>query len=685
MKGYMKTFNELTINPLIVSGIEKMKFEHMTEVQEKVIPLALEGKDVIAQAPTGTGKTVAYAIPVLNKIDEEIRTIQAVIIAPTRELAVQICEEINSVAYYQKGIKAVPLYGGESIERQIMALKKKPQIIACTPGRLMDHMDRKTVRLEDVKTVVLDEADEMLNMGFKEDIDFILESIKTEHQTMLFSATISKEIERIANTFLVNPEVIRISINKLTVPSIEQRYIEVKEKDKVEIISRLIDINEYKLVMMFCNTKRMVDEVTSQLLLRGYMVEALHGDMKQMQRDRVMARFRGGQLNILVASDVAARGLDISGVDAVINYDVPTDEEYYVHRIGRTGRAEKLGLSITLVTRNEKNHLRSIINYTKADINVMSVPSLESVMKFRIKKVVDEAIAAQHEENNYQKYIDICLSEINKEEINKDQLINGLIMLHMKNNENNVEIEEIKDEIKDRKRIRDQEYTRIFINVGKKDKIKVYNLTDWFVQNTSLANADINGIDIRDNFSFCDIPTQAIDEVLKATTENDFNGKIINIEIAKSKESSSKSRGSRSFSSRSDRPRREKSSTESENNEQKNSSANEEKNVKRERSKNDSLEKERTYKDDSKAPRGRRRSERSDSSSSSRQRSYSHDRSSRSDDSSNDRERSYSHDRSSRRDSSVKKERSYRDSSSRKSSRSDSRSFSDRDSSKRKK
>ena len=216
MKGYMKTFNELTINPLIVSGIEKMKFEHMTEVQEKVIPLALEGKDVIAQAPTGTGKTVAYAIPVLNKIDEEIRTIQAVIIAPTRELAVQICEEINSVAYYQKGIKAVPLYGGESIERQIMALKKKPQIIACTPGRLMDHMDRKTVRLEDVKTVVLDEADEMLNMGFKEDIDFILESIKTEHQTMLFSATISKEIERIANTFLVNPEVIRISINKLT-------------------------------------------------------------------------------------------------------------------------------------------------------------------------------------------------------------------------------------------------------------------------------------------------------------------------------------------------------------------------------------------------------------------------------------------------------------------------------------
>ncbi|MDD3348664.1 MAG: DEAD/DEAH box helicase, partial [Bacilli bacterium] len=371
----MKKFEELMINPLLIKGIEKMKFEAMTEIQEKVIPTALEMQDIIAQAPTGTGKTVAYALPILNKIDITTEVIQTIVIAPTRELAVQITKEINTVAYYLKDVKAVAIYGGESIDRQITALKKRPQIIVATPGRLMDHMERRTVRLDNVTTVILDEADEMLNMGFKEDIDYILTNIKLDHQTMLFSATISKEIERIATRFLNKPITIRIAASELTVPTISQKMIEVKEKDKVEIIARLIDINDYKLVMVFCNTKRMVDEVTSQLLLRGFMTEALHGDMKQMQRDRVMNRFRGGLINILVASDVAARGLDIDDVDVVVNYDVPTDEEYYVHRIGRTGRAKKLGLSVTLVTRSEKNRLKSIANYTKAVITPMNIPS----------------------------------------------------------------------------------------------------------------------------------------------------------------------------------------------------------------------------------------------------------------------------------------------------------------------
>ncbi len=250
----------------------------------------------------------------------------------------------------------------------------------------MDHLERRTIRLNDVKMVVLDEADEMLNMGFIEDITSILERIPCEHQTMLFSATISKDIEKIANQFLINPTSIKISKNRLTVDLIEQRYIDVKEKDKIEVISRILDINDYKLVMIFCNTKKSVDDVTSALLMRGTLVEALHGDMKQMQRDRVMSRFRNGQINVLVASDVAARGLDIDDVDVVFNYDVPTDEEYYVHRIGRTGRAKKTGLSITLVTRQEKSKLRSIMSYTKSSIEQMMIPSLEKVMKVRVKE-----------------------------------------------------------------------------------------------------------------------------------------------------------------------------------------------------------------------------------------------------------------------------------------------------------
>ncbi|MDD3171241.1 MAG: DEAD/DEAH box helicase [Bacilli bacterium] len=546
----MKKFDELIVNPLLIKGIEKMKFEHMTEVQEKVIPVALDLEDVIAQAPTGTGKTVAFALPILNKVDEEFEAVQTVVIAPTRELAVQITREINSVAFYIKNIRAVALYGGESIDRQITALKKRPQIVVATPGRLMDHMDRRTVRLDNVNTVVLDEADEMLNMGFKEDIDFILSAINTEHQTMLFSATISKEIERIAREFLTNPKTIRVTQNQLSVPLIEQKSIDIKEKDKVEVIARLIDINEYKLVMIFCNTKRMVDEVTSQLLVRGFMVEALHGDMKQMQRDRVMNRFRNGQINILVASDVAARGLDIDDVDAVINYDVPTDEEYYVHRIGRTGRAEKSGLSITLVTRQEKNRLRSIANYAKATITPMLVPSLDRVMEVRMKRIIAKALETSKEESSYQKYLTKNLNDLEVSGITKDELIKGLVLLQMKSTDGNTEIEEIKEEIQDRQKKRDQKVSRIFISIGRRDKIKVYDLTDWVVEHTGMTNADVNQIDIHDNFSFFEIPNQFVDELLLAADGASFNDRKLTVEVAKSKEDSSNRSRSRGGSSR---------------------------------------------------------------------------------------------------------------------------------------
>lgn len=538
-KGNMKKFEELKINPLLIKGIEKMKFEVMTEIQEKVIPIALKMVDIIAQAPTGTGKTIAYALPILNKIDVSIEAIQTIVIAPTRELAVQITKEINTVAFYLKDVKAVAIYGGESIDRQILALKKRPQIIVATPGRLMDHMERRTVRLDNVTTVVLDEADEMLNMGFKEDIDFILTNVKLKHQTMMFSATISKEIERIANQFLDKPVSIRIAASQLTVSTISQKMIEVKEKDKIEIIARLIDINDYKLVMIFCNTKKTVDEVTSQLLIRGFMTEALHGDMKQMQRDRVMNRFRSGLINILVASDVAARGLDIDDVDVVINYDVPTDEEYYVHRIGRTGRAQKSGLSITLVTRMEKNRLKAIANYSKAVITPMNIPSLEKVIEVRMKRILNKALEVAKEPNEYQKILTKNLNDLEVAGVLKDDLLRGLIFLHMKTNESNVEIEEIKEEISTRQKQRDQKVSRIFISIGRRDKIKVYDLTDWLVKHTSMTNADINAIEIHDNFSFFEVPTEHVDELLTTVNGSIFKGRHVILEVAKEKRQSS--------------------------------------------------------------------------------------------------------------------------------------------------
>lgn len=543
----MKKFSELNINPSILEGIEKMDYQEMTEVQEKVIPVALDDKDVIAQAPTGTGKTIAFAIPILEKIDASLDKVQALVISPTRELAVQIAKEINTVSKCLDDVNALAVYGGEIIDKQIYNLKKRPKIIVATPGRLMDHLERRTIRLNDVKMVVLDEADEMLNMGFIEDITSILERIPCEHQTMLFSATISKDIEKIANQFLINPTSIKISKNRLTVDLIEQRYIDVKEKDKIEVISRILDINDYKLVMIFCNTKKSVDDVTSALLMRGTLVEALHGDMKQMQRDRVMSRFRNGQINVLVASDVAARGLDIDDVDVVFNYDVPTDEEYYVHRIGRTGRAKKTGLSITLVTRQEKSKLRSIMSYTKSSIEQMMIPSLEKVMKVRVKKIMLEAITSLENDNNLiNNYINKEMSKIDG--VDKDQLIKGLIALQLLDKNQNQEVEEVKEEIEDRKKKRSKKVARIFANVGKKDNFKVYTLTDLLTKKTDMTNAEIDNVEIHDNFSFFEIPEDFVKDLTNSPI--DYKGRKITFEVAKAKEKSSKEKKSSKQSSK---------------------------------------------------------------------------------------------------------------------------------------
>ncbi len=525
-RGKMNKFNLLNIENDILQALEKKQYEEMTEIQEKVIPIALEEKDIIAQAPTGTGKTMAFAIPMIQAIIPTDKYVQALILSPTRELAVQITTEIKSIAYSRKELHIVTLYGGEYIEKQITGLGKKPQIIVATPGRLLDHIRRKTVDLSRVQMLVLDEADEMLNMGFKEELDDILSHIVHPHQTMLFSATISPEIEKLAKTYLIKPVTIRASANQLSVPNITQEYIEIEEKDKIEVISRLLDVSDYQLCMVFCNTKKMVDEVTSGLSQRGYSVEALHGDMKQMQRDRVMNRFRLGQIQLLVASDVAARGLDIDDVDVVFNYDVPTDEEYYVHRIGRTGRAKKTGLAITLATKREKFHLRNIMAFTKTVITKRDIPSLEEVMKIRIQRIIGKAIESKSKK--YENVIRELLLTLPKENLEAEKLIYGLIMMQLNENlENDIQIKK-----------NNTKTTRCFINIGKKDDLKSFQLAELLIKRTTLTNKDIDNIEILDSFSFFEIPKDKLDEVIFAFYRP-INGRKINIEEAKERKKTS--------------------------------------------------------------------------------------------------------------------------------------------------
>lgn len=382
-------FTELNISDEILRAVEDMGFEEPTPIQQLAIPLIMKGRDVTGQAQTGTGKTAAFAIPVIEKINADERHVQAMVLSPTRELTIQIAEEFNRLLKYRDDIRVLPIYGGQDIERQISALKRGIHIVVGTPGRVMDHLKRRTLTLNNISTIVLDEADQMLDMGFKEDLEEILEYAPDERQTILFSATMPKPILRISKEFQTDPEFLALTPTVLTVPSIEQLYIEAREKDKLDILCRLIDING-GLSMIFCNTKKRVDEISSLLHSRGYFAEGLHGDMNQSSRDRVMNKFRSGSLDMLIATDVAARGIDVDDIDTVYNYDVPQDAEYYIHRIGRTGRAGKTGRAYTFVGPRETAKLRMIQKLAKAKIRRVPPPSIKDVENCRIDRFLDK-------------------------------------------------------------------------------------------------------------------------------------------------------------------------------------------------------------------------------------------------------------------------------------------------------
>src|SRR5438270_8646383 len=384
-----KLFSELGISPELLKAIDKLGFEQASPIQAEAIPVLMAGHDVVGQSQTGSGKTAAFGVPAVERVDPQLRAVQVLILCPTRELAVQVSEEIHKLSLFKRGIHALPIYGGQSYERQFDGLRQGAQIVIGTPGRVMDHMRRQTLRLDKVKMVILDEADVMLDMGFREDIEFILQGVPTERQTVFFSATIPRPIQELIQKYSRDPQKVQIEQKALTVPTVEQVYYEVDRRYKIDLLTRLIDLHDLKLGIIFCNTKRMVDDLVDHLNAQGYSADRLHGDMSQNLRDRVMNKFRKSGLEFLVATDVAARGIDVENIEVVFNYDLPYDGEDYVHRIGRTGRQGRSGRAISFASGREVFQIRNIERYVGTRIHRGQPPTLDEVEEARANAVLD--------------------------------------------------------------------------------------------------------------------------------------------------------------------------------------------------------------------------------------------------------------------------------------------------------
>ncbi len=562
-------FEEMNLSEDTLKAIADMGFEEATPIQSQSIEIIMSGKDVIGQSQTGTGKTAAFGIPLLEKLDPNDRKLQAVILCPTRELAIQISEEFRKLLKYRESIRVLPIYGGQPIDRQIIALKKGAQVIIGTPGRVMDHMERRTLKMETVRIVVLDEADEMLDMGFREDIETILEKTPEERQTILFSATMSKGILDITKNFQSEPQHVKVVHKELTVPSIDQFYFEIKENLKLEALCRLVDLDNPNLSLVFCNTKKMVDELVEQLQGRGYFAEGLHGDLKQMQRDMVMKKFRNRTLEILVATDVAARGLDVDDIDIVFNYDLPQDEEYYVHRIGRTGRAGKAGRAYTFVVGKEIYKLREIINFTRAKIVQRRLPTLSDIELNKTRDFV-EKIKGIIDEGHLTKYVNIAESMIN-EDYSAIDIAAALLKQSLYDEDAEAMDAQIVDfererseKQKERFRNKDKDFgprdgkrkdgkyrdaprgegnrfyddadmVRLFMDVGRKDKIKPNDVVGAIAGEAGISGKLIGHIDIYDEFTFVDVPKGISKDIITALKNKKIKGKKVSIEKAKRK------------------------------------------------------------------------------------------------------------------------------------------------------
>ena len=520
------TFEEMCLDTRIMRAIAEMGFEQPSPIQAQSIPIAVEGKDMIGQARTGTGKTASFGIP-MQRINPKDKNLQAIVLCPTRELAIQSANEIRKLAKFLHGIKVLPIYGGQEISKQIRSLKGGVQIVIGTPGRVMDHLRRHTLKPQTVDIVVLDEADEMLNMGFREDIETILGQLPEERQTMLFSATMPKPILEIAKRYLHEPEIVKVIQKELTVPKIEQYYYEVNPRKKNDVLSRLLDMYDPSLSLVFCNTKRKVDELVADLKGRGYFAEGLHGDMKQSQRDRVMNGFRNGRTDILVATDVAARGIDVDDVEAVFNYDVPQDDEYYVHRIGRTGRAGREGRAFTLVVGKEIYKLKDIQRYCKTKIRRQPIPSVNDVAAIKVEKLLEQAgelIAT----DGLGRMMDLLEEYLDGSDYSATEMAAALLAMQLgETSTQTLPKEEFGDTGAEPGMV------RMFMNIGKKDRVRIGDILGAVAGESGMEGALVGTIDMYDNFSFVEVPQEYAAAVLEAMNHSKIKGRRVNMEPAK--------------------------------------------------------------------------------------------------------------------------------------------------------
>lgn len=565
-----KNFSDFDLSPEMSKAIAEMGFEEATPIQSLAIGPILAGADIIGQAQTGTGKTAAFGIPILERIEPARKKVQALILCPTRELAVQIAEELKLLSKHKKEIRILPVYGGQPIERQIVALQRGVQVVVGTPGRVRDHMERKTLRLDAVGTVVLDEADEMLDMGFVDEMKFILAAAPVPHQTLLFSATMPKAILSLSKAFQTEPELIRMVHEDLTVPGVEQTYYEVKEFQKTEMLARLIDIHDLKRALVFCNTKIRVDELVEKLQARGYAASGLHGDMKQMFRDRVMNQFRSGRLEILVATDVAARGLDVDDIEVVVNYDVPRDEEYYVHRIGRTARAGKSGRAFTFVAGRELGKLAEIQRFAKTRIRRQRLPSVDDVDQMRNSAVLEKVRQVMETESG-EKYA-AMVETLTGDDHSSLEVAAALLKMIMEKDgkaagapASEPELRAAADEaprrtIAPRKdhgiraiprgdapplgraveapapRLGPDEVTRLKIKLGKNQGVRPGDIVGAITGETGLVGRQIGAIEIHDAFSLVDVPHALAAKVVEVMGRCQIKGHPVFIKVDKHKD-----------------------------------------------------------------------------------------------------------------------------------------------------
>ncbi|MCM1023389.1 MAG: DEAD/DEAH box helicase [Prevotella sp.] len=526
-------FSDLGLSEEILKAVEKLGYEEATEIQAKTIPLLMEGRDVIGRSHTGTGKTAAFGIPAVSSIQKsDGNTVRILILCPTRELAMQACGELDKFSDFMPWVRTCAVYGGADIERQITRLRRGANIVVGTPGRVMDHINRRTLKLDGVRTVILDEADEMLNMGFREDIETILGFVPEERQTVLFSATMPEAIMAITEKYQRDPVAVGVEEKSRTVDSVEQFYFDVPMGRKTDALQMLLLAYEPKLSMIFCNTKKMVDELSEQLVSKGFRAAGLHGDMKQASRTQTLNAFKSGRLNILIATDVAARGIDVDDVDAVFNYDIPQDCEYYIHRIGRTGRAGKSGAAYTIASgRRQVSELMDVARCTKARIERRELPSRDEVLAAKANAVA-EAVKSCVMSGKYEKYAE-QVAALGEEGFSAEQLAAALLGMKISAETKNVPefIKPVFRPERGEKGSGRPNSVKVEISVGRANRIAPNFVLGALVDATGMPGRNFGKIDIYDRFTTVEVPEADKEHVIDSMTGTKINGQKIRIKL----------------------------------------------------------------------------------------------------------------------------------------------------------